>query len=68
MRETCWEKVGLTCCSDSLCTTHQVALFATSMFIDRPLQGKALVDIPHQLKNEIFQLTEGLVSTGLVLV
>lgn len=66
MSETCWEKAGLTCCSDSLCTTCQVALFATSIFIDQPLQGKALVVIPHQLKDEIFQLTEGLVSTGLV--
>lgn len=65
MSETCWEKAGLTCCSDSLCTTCQLALFATSIFVDQPLQGKALV-IPHQLKDEIFQLTEGLVSTGLV--
>ena len=68
MREMYWEKVGLTCCGDSLCTTHQVALFATSMLIDQLLQGKTLVDIPHLLNNKTFQLIEGLVSTWLVLV
>lgn len=61
----CWKRVCITCCSDSLCTSHQEALFATSMFTDQPLQGKALIDIPHQV---IFQLMEGLISTGLVLV